>query len=131
GGGGDEAAESTRAASVAAVKEMGEQSIKEQEALALHKMEHRRHKNETTGEDLQAWEHLQTEYKNELMQGENANLAKLNALKNLLDQQGNDGQKAINAVLEDFMKTEQAATGKFKEHAQHVSLHGGAMTANN
>lgn len=129
GGGGKEAADSTRAASVSAVKEMSEQSTKEQQALALHRLEHNR--RQKAGGDMQAWEHLQEEYEQELNQGENANLAKLNALKSLLDQQGNDGQKAINDVLERFMTTAQAGSHKFKEHAQHVSLHDGAMTANN
>lgn len=130
GGGGKAAADSTRAASVSAVKEMSEQGIKEQQALALHKMEHGRRKN-ADGSDMQAWEHLRDEYAAELNEGDNANLAKLNALKSLLDQQGDDGQKAINAVLENFMTTAQAGNHKFKEHAQHVSLHDGAMTAKN
>lgn len=129
GGGGKAAADSTRAASVSAVKEMSEQSVKEQQALALHQLEHNRHQK--AGGDMQAWEHLQTEYENELNKGDDANVAKLNALKNLLDQQGNDGQKAINEVLERFMVSAKAGSGKFKEHAQHVSLHDGAMTANN
>ena len=129
GGGGKAAADSTRAASVSAVKEMSEQSVKEQQALALYELEHHRHQK--NGGDVQAWEHLKTEYAKELNEGDGANVAKLNALKSLLDQQGKDGQVAINAVLESFMRSGKEQNHKFKEHAQHVSLHDGAMTANN
>lgn len=123
----------TLAAAAEHAHEMEQKDIKEQRALAQYKLDNDRHAG-ANGMSMTAFDHLEHEYDKEMGEGENANLAKLNALKTMLDGQGEDGQKAINKVMAKHMQKanqEKHVNHILQEHARHVTLHDTGMLQNN
>lgn len=131
--------ERTLAAAAEHAHEMEQKDIKEQRALAQYKLDNNRRQaldkdGKPTGMSMTSFNHLEAEYDEEMAKGDKANLAKLNALKTMLDGQGEDGQKAVNNVMAKHMaraNKDGSVNHILQEHARHVALHDTGMLQTN